>query len=131
MPLVKDLKGSLTFGENEQHVPFLVQRYFVVFDVPSREVRGEHAHRTLHEFLICLRGSCAVALDDGRFRDEVALDRPTIGLYVPPMVWRVHYKYSADAMLLVLASDLYDPDDYIRDYDQFVALVRGQAARGA
>jgi acetyltransferase-like isoleucine patch superfamily enzyme len=131
MPLVKDLKGSLTFGENERHLPFLVQRYFVVFDVPSREVRGEHAHRTLHEFLICLRGSCAVALDDGQFREEVALDRPTIGLYVPPMVWRVHYKYSSDAMLLVLASHVYDAGDYIRDYDEFVALARGQAIHQA
>jgi UDP-2-acetamido-3-amino-2,3-dideoxy-glucuronate N-acetyltransferase len=129
MPLIKDLKGSLTFGENDQHLPFPVQRYFVVFNVPSREVRGEHAHRTLHEFLICLRGSCAVALDDGRVRDEVTLDSPTIGVHVPPMVWRVHYKYSADAMLLVLASDLYRADDYIRDYDEFIALTRGGAHR--
>jgi acetyltransferase-like isoleucine patch superfamily enzyme/dTDP-4-dehydrorhamnose 3,5-epimerase-like enzyme len=125
MPQVKDLKGSLTFGEIGQHLPFPVQRYFVVFNVPSREVRGEHAHQTLHEFLICLRGSCAVALDDGRVRDEVTLDSPTIGLHVPPMVWRVHYKYSADAMLLVLASDLYRADDYIRDYDKFIALTGG------
>ena len=124
MPLIKDLKGSLTFGEIDQHLPFQVQRYFVVFNVPSREVRGEHAHRTLHEFLVCLNGSCAVALDDGHVRDEVTLDSPTVGVHVPPMVWRVHYKYSPDAMLLVLASDLYRADDYIRDYDQFVALVR-------
>lgn len=127
MPLIKDLKGSLTFGEIGQHLPFPVQRYFLVFNVPSREVRGEHAHKTLHEFLICLRGSCAVALDDGRVRDEVTLDSPTIGLHVPPMVWRVHYKYSADAMLLVLASDVYRADDYIRDYDEFIALTRGGA----
>jgi UDP-2-acetamido-3-amino-2,3-dideoxy-glucuronate N-acetyltransferase len=129
MPLVKDIKGSLTFGEIDQHLPFQVQRYFVVFNVPSREVRGEHAHRTLHEFLICLRGSCAVALDDGHVRDEVTLDSPTIGVHVPPMVWRVHYKYSPDAMLLVLASDLYRADDYIRDYDQFVAMIRGRTPR--
>jgi hypothetical protein len=125
MPLVKDIKGSLTFGEIDQHLPFQVQRYFVVFNVPSREVRGEHAHKTLHEFLICLHGSCAVALDDGHVREEVTLDDPTIGIHVPPMVWRVHYKYSPDAMLLVLASDLYQADDYIRDYEQFIALIRG------
>jgi dTDP-4-dehydrorhamnose 3,5-epimerase-like enzyme len=129
MPLIEDIKGSLTFGENDQHLPFPVLRYFVVFNVPSREVRGEHAHRTLHEFLICLRGSCAVALDDGSVRDEVTLDSPTIGVHVPPMVWRVHYKYSADAMLLVLASDLYRADDYIRDYDEFIALTRGGTHR--
>lgn len=123
MPLIKDLKGSLTFGESEQHLPFQVKRYFVVFDVPTREVRGEHAHRTLHEFLICLRGSCAIALDDGCVREEVRLDDPTIGVHVPPMVWRVHYKYTADAVLLVLASAPYCADDYIRDYDQFVALA--------
>jgi acetyltransferase-like isoleucine patch superfamily enzyme len=129
MPLIKDIKGSLTFGENAQHLPFVVQRYFVVFNVPSREVRGEHAHRTLHEFLICLHGSCALALDDGHVRDEVTLDSPTIGVHVPPMVWRVHYKYSPDAILLVLASDLYQADDYIRDYDEFVALIRARTAR--
>jgi acetyltransferase-like isoleucine patch superfamily enzyme/dTDP-4-dehydrorhamnose 3,5-epimerase-like enzyme len=127
MPFIKDMKGALTFGEIGQHLPFDVKRYFVVYDVPSREVRGAHAHYALHEFLICLRGSCAVALDDGRARDEVVLDDPTIGLHVPPMVWRVHYKYSPDAMLLVLASDLYRAEDYIRDYDAFVALARGGA----
>ena len=125
MPFVKDLRGALTFGEIGQHLPFDVKRYFVVFDVPSREVRGEHAHHTLHEFLICLRGSCAVALDDGSARDEVELNSPTLGLHVPPMIWRVHYKYSPDAMVLVLASDLYRADDYVRDYDRFVALTRG------
>ncbi len=128
MPFIKDLKGALSFGEIGQHLPFEVKRYFVIYDVPSREVRGEHAHYMLHEFLICLRGSCAVALDDGRTRDEVALDSPTIGLHVPPMVWRVHYKYSPDAMLLVLASDLYRAEDYIRDYDTFVRLARGGPA---
>src|SRR5204862_5999068 len=129
MPLIEDIKGSLTFGEIDQHLPFLVQRYFAVFNVPSREVRGAHAHRTLHEFLICLRGSCAVALDAARVRDEVALDSPTIGLHVPPMIWRVHYKYSPDAMLLVLASDLYRADDYIRDYDEFIRLIRSSTHR--
>jgi UDP-2-acetamido-3-amino-2,3-dideoxy-glucuronate N-acetyltransferase len=124
MPLVKDLRGALTFGESGRPVPFPIKRYFVVFDVPSREVRGEHAHHTLHEFLVCLQGSCAVALDDGEARDEVTLDTPTVGLHVPPRVWRVHYKYSADAILLVLASDEYKADDYIRDYDDFTALVR-------
>jgi len=123
MPLIEDLRGALTFGELGQHLPFPPKRFFVVFDVPSREVRGEHAHRELQEFLICLRGSCSVALDDGRERDEVLLDTPTIGLHIKPKIWRTHYKYSTDAMLLVLASDLYDPADYIRDYDEFTSLV--------
>lgn len=123
MPLVKDIRGALTFGELDSPVPFPIKRYFVIFDVPSREVRGEHAHLTLHEFLVCLQGSCAVLLDDGFSRDEVTLDTPTIGLYVPPRLWRVHYKYSEDAILLALASDEYRADDYVRDYDQFLALI--------
>jgi UDP-2-acetamido-3-amino-2,3-dideoxy-glucuronate N-acetyltransferase len=126
MPLIEDLRGAITFGEIRQHLPFEPKRFFVVFDVPSREVRGEHAHRELHEFLICLRGSCAVALDDGRSHDEVVLDTPTIGLHVPPRLWRVHYKYSPDAMLLVLCSDVYKADDYIRDYEQFIAFAHEQ-----
>lgn len=127
MPLVEDLRGALVYGEIDQHLPFPPKRYFVVFDVPSREVRGEHAHLELHEFLVCLRGSCSVALDDGASRDEVVLDTPTIGLHVPPRLWRVHYKYSPDAILLVLCSDVYQGSDYVRDYDQFLALARGAA----
>jgi hypothetical protein len=124
LPIIKDLNGTLSFGEVEDQLPFDVKRYFTVFDVPSREVRGEHAHRSLKEFLVCLRGSCSVALDDSRSRTEVELDTPAIGLYIPPMIWRVHYKYSSDAILLVLASARYDADDYIRDYDLFVNEMR-------
>jgi len=124
MPLIEDIRGALICGEVNQHLPFDPMRFFVVFDVPSKEVRGEHAHKELHEFLICLRGSCAVALDDGVSREEVVLDAPTIGLHVPPKLWRVHYKYSPDAILLSLCSDIYKAEDYIRDYDQFVEYVR-------
>lgn len=123
LPLIEDLRGALTFGEINQHLPFEPKRFFIVFDVPSREVRGEHAHRELQEFLVCLRGSCAVAIDDGHARDEVVLDSPTIGLHLPPRLWRVHYKYSPDAMLLVLCSDVYKADDYIRDYDTFLKIA--------
>lgn len=127
MPQVEDLRGALVFGEVDQHLPFPPKRFFVVFDVPSSEVRGEHAHRELHEFLVCLRGSCSVALDDGVSRDEVILDTPTVGLHVPPKLWRVHYKYSPDAILLVLCSDIYKADDYIRNYDEFLALTSAGA----
>lgn len=130
LPLIKDLRGALVFGEIEQHLPFHPKRFFAVFDVPGREVRGEHAHRELHEFLVCLRGSCAFALDDGQSRDEVVLDTPTIGLHVPPGVWRTHYKYSSDAILLALCSDVYKADDYIRDYDEFLSAVTGQRNKG-
>ncbi|MEQ1600155.1 MAG: WxcM-like domain-containing protein [Methylophilaceae bacterium] len=124
MPLITDLRGALVFGEINQQLPFEPKRFFVVYDVPSKEIRGEHAHYSLHEFLVCLRGSCAVALDDGELREEVRLDSPTIGLHVPPKLWRTHYKYTADAILLVLASDVYKADDYIRDYDDFINVVK-------
>jgi len=92
--------------------------------VASEEIRGEHAHRSLHQFLICVHGRCHVVADDGTNRQEFVLDAPTIGIHLPPMVWGIQYKYSEDATLLVLASDRYDPASYIRDYNEFLALVK-------
>lgn len=129
-PIIPDLRGNLSVGEFDRQIPFKPLRYFLVFDVPSRELRGEHAHRRCHQFLICLRGNCAVVADDGEQRVEVALDSPHRGVYLPPMTWGVQYKYSSDAMLLVFASDHYDASDYIRDYGEFLALVRPDAAVG-
>ncbi len=123
LPLVKDMRGNLSVGEFERSVPFSPQRYFVVFDVPSKEIRGEHAHRRCHQFLICLKGSCAVVTDDGSVRQEFFLDRPNLGLYLPPMVWGVQYKHTPDAVLLIFASDYYDPNDYIRSYEEFMETV--------
>jgi acetyltransferase-like isoleucine patch superfamily enzyme/dTDP-4-dehydrorhamnose 3,5-epimerase-like enzyme len=120
MPVVSDIRGTLSFGQYETHLPFQPRRYFVVYDVPGKEVRGEHAHRALHQVLVCVKGSLSVMLDDGEHRDEVLLDGPHLGLYVPPMVWTSQYRYSADAVLLVLASDPYDAADYIRSYDEFL-----------
>ncbi len=122
--LVSDLRGSLTAGEFVAQIPFTPQRYFMVFDVPGRDVRGEHAHRRCHQFLVCARGSLSVVVDDGTTSEEIVLESPSLGLSLPPMIWAVQYKYSADALLLVFASDHYDADDYIRDYDEFLALVR-------
>ena len=123
LPLIVDLRGALTFGEVEKHLPFTPKRFFIIYDVPNMEVRGEHAHKELHEFLVCVKGSCSIMLDDGEYRDEVVLDTPSVGLHVPPKLWRVHYKYSADALTLVLASDVYKAEDYIRDYQQFKEYV--------
>jgi len=95
----------------------------MVYGVPGREVRGEHAHHVCHQFLICVAGRVTVAVDDGQRRGEVVLDRPTMGVYVPPLVWASEYRYEDDAVLLVLASHAYDPDDYIREYDEFLAAV--------
>jgi UDP-2-acetamido-3-amino-2,3-dideoxy-glucuronate N-acetyltransferase len=125
MSVISDLRGSLTVGEFERNIPFKPLRYFMVFDVPSRETRGEHAHRACHQFLICVKGSCAVVVDDGVRRTEVNLSSVDIGLYLPPMTWGIQYKYSADAVLMVFASHHYDPDDYIRDYDEFLQAKSG------
>lgn len=124
LPLVSDLRGMLSFAESGREVPFAVRRYFVVFDVDTEQVRGEHAHRTLHQFLVCVHGRCSVMADDGRHRQEFLLDSPDVGIYIPPMTWAVQYKYSRDGVLLALVSDVYDPDDYIRDYGEFLALRR-------
>jgi len=122
LPLVHDLRGMLSFGEVGRPVPFEVKRYFLVFDVATEQVRGEHAHRTLHQFLVCVHGRCAIVADDGTNRQEFLLDSPQIGIHIPPMTWAVQYKYSADGVLMALASDIYDPADYIRDYAEFLAL---------
>ncbi len=118
----EDMRGSLTSGltATPDGVPFDVRRWFLVYDVPTREIRGEHAHRRCHQFLMCVCGSVMVAVDDGEQRAEVLLDEPTLGIHVPPMVWATQYRYESDAKLLVLASEPYDPDDYIRDYDAFL-----------
>lgn len=124
---IPDMRGSLTVGEFEREIPFVPKRYFLVYDVPTAEVRGEHAHFACHQFLIAVKGSVHVVADDGDKREEFVLDRPSNGLYLPPMTWGIQYKYSADAVLLVFASDFYDNSDYIRDYGRFVELVRSGA----
>lgn len=123
-PHVDDLRGDLTVGNFEKDVPFVPKRYFLVSDVSSEKTRGEHAHWVCHQFLICVKGHCAVVADDGVHRREVILDSPTLGLYLPPMTWGTQYKFSPDAVLLVFASHYYDPDDYIRDYETFLSAVR-------
>jgi UDP-2-acetamido-3-amino-2,3-dideoxy-glucuronate N-acetyltransferase len=117
---VTDLRGSITVGETERDLPFQPRRWFIVYDVPSTKTRGEHAHRICHQFLICVRGACAVVTDDGQHRQEFLLDAPDLGLYLPPMVWGIQYKYTPDAALLVYASHPYDAADYIRDYDTWL-----------
>ncbi|MGL4650805.1 MAG: WxcM-like domain-containing protein, partial [Caldilineaceae bacterium] len=127
LPEYVDMRGSLAVGQVGAALPFAPQRFFLVYQVPSKDVRGEHAHRTLQQFLVCVQGSLAVVVDDGTRREEYLLDQPTVGLVVPPMVWATQYKYSSDAVLLVLASAAYDADDYIRDYEEYLSLVQPSA----
>ena len=122
-PEVSDLRGNLTFAETPGLLPFSPRRFFLIYQVPGKDVRGEHAHKELHQFLICIKGSCAVVVDDGDERFEVVLDKPTLGLYVPPMIWATQYKFTQDAVLLVLASDVYKAEDYIRNYEEYLAAV--------
>lgn len=118
-----DIRSNLTVGEFDRNIPFSAKRYFMFFDVPSAETRGEHAHKDCHQFLICQRGSCAVVADDGINRQEFLLNSQDLGIHLPPMVWGIQYKYSADAVLLVFASHYYDSADYIRDYSQYRQLA--------
>lgn len=127
---VDDLRGSLVVGEILKEVPFEVRRFFMVFDVASEEIRGEHAHRTLHQFLVCLRGRVHLMVDDGMLRQEFVLADPTFGVHIPPLTWGSQFRYSPDAALLVLASDLYRPEDYIRDYGEFLTVVSPRAPGG-
>lgn len=122
-PLVRDMRGNLTAGETGSGLPFIPHRYFLVMDVPSGETRGAHAHRTCAQFLVCVAGACSVVVDDGTHRLDVRLDDPCLGIHVPPIVWAIQYKYTRDAVLLVLASHPYAADDYIRDYEEFLATV--------
>jgi acetyltransferase-like isoleucine patch superfamily enzyme/dTDP-4-dehydrorhamnose 3,5-epimerase-like enzyme len=124
IPSFEDIRGRLVAGEIEKELPFTPVRFFVVYAVPSSEVRGEHAHRVCHQFLICVKGSVHIVVDDARVRQEIILSRPDTGLYLQPYVWGTQYKYSADAVLLVFASHPYDPDDYIRDYNVWLNTVK-------
>lgn len=123
LPRIKDPRGNLTVGEFQRDIPFAVNRYFLVYQVPLVDVRGEHAHRECHQFLLCVRGHVRVLGDDGQRREEFLLDSPDLGFYMPPMTWGAQFAYSPDAALLVFASHHYDPADYIRDYAEFRALA--------
>lgn len=122
--LIRDLRGNLTAREVNKGIPFKPLRTFLIFDVPTKEVRGEHAHRKCEQFLVCVKGSVRVLCDDGDHRQDFELNSVEHGLYLPPMVWGVQYHYSEDAILLVYASETYDPDDYIRSYDDFLEEKR-------
>jgi len=122
--VAQDLRGSLAAVELGRDLPFTPARFFAVFGVPSKDVRGEHAHRACAQVLIALRGSVRCIVDDGVRRDEVLLDSPGIGLYTPPMTWGTQFDYSPDAVLGVFASLPYDSADYIRDYDTFLEEAR-------
>jgi dTDP-4-dehydrorhamnose 3,5-epimerase-like enzyme len=120
---IVDARGSLIVGEVGKQLPFSAERFFMVSQVPPGEPRGIHAHKQCHQFLVCVSGSVKAMVDDGTSREVVELSSPTQGLHMPPMIWGCQYDYSPDAVLLVLASHAYDPEDYIHEYDEFESLV--------
>lgn len=126
LPMIRDMRGNLIVGQVGDQLPFAPKRFFLVREVPSKEVRGEHAHLTLEQILVCIGGSCSILVDDGKRRAEVTLNDPQLALYVPPMVWSVQYRYTPDAVLLVLASAAYDSSDYLRTYEEFEQALSGR-----
>lgn len=122
LTVAKDMRGSLAAIEFAS-LPFVARRFFSVFGVPSRDVRGQHAHRRCEQLLVCLAGSVTCLVDDGRARATYRLSDPSQGLYMPPMTWGSQFNYSPDAVLGVFASLSYDAGDYVRDYDDFLALL--------
>ena len=124
-----DDRGQLIAVEEQKDIPFKVKRVYYMFDTREGVRRGFHSHRTLQQILICVCGSCRILLDDGYEKEEILLDKPYRGLYIGPNIWREMFDFSKDAVLLVLASQYYDEDDYVRDYAGFIASITG-AGRG-
>lgn len=122
-----DDRGQLVAIEAMQDLPFEIKRVYYIYDTLPGVRRGYHAHRCLQQILVCVHGSCKIHLDDGCETAEVLLDKPYEGLYISNDTWREMYDFSEGAVLLVLASEHYDEADYIRDYQQFLKLVRPEA----
>lgn len=113
-------QGNLTAVENNSNFPFDVKRVFYLYDIAGGESRGAHAHRECHQFLIAASGSFEVSLDDGKYKRQVFLNRPNIGLHIPQGIWASELNFSSGAICLVLASHLYSESDYLRDYQEFM-----------
>jgi len=119
-----DRKGNLSVVENGITLPFDVKRVYYIYDVPGGESRGAHAHKALEQLIIAASGSFVVTLDDGKCKRSFFLNRPYQGLYVKPGIWRDLTDFSAGAVAMVLASEIYQKEDYIRDYNEFLQIKR-------
>ena len=123
LPKITDIRGNLTFIEQKRHIPFEIKRIYYLYDVPGGETRGGHAHKKLNQFIIAASGSFDVILDDGIDRKRFSLNRSYHGLYLPSMIWREIENFSSGSVCVVIASEFYDENDYIRDYDIFKKMV--------
>ena len=124
LPHHRDARGLLVFGQIGEHLPYPPRRFFTLSEVSKGERRGGHAHRLQHQFLVMTAGAAAVIVDDGKTRTRVLLDRPDLALHAPPMLWLDLEDFSAGSVCLVLASDIYDEKDYIRDYAEFQQMTK-------
>ncbi len=118
-----DERGMLVALEEFKDIPFEIKRVYYMYDTLKDVHRGFHAHKTLEQILVCIHGSCKVLLDNGTEKKVVSLEKPYEGLYVANNMWREMYDFSPDAVLLVLASEVYYEDDYIRNYDEFLKFI--------
>ena len=125
LPKIFDKRGTLSFIEGRNHLPFEIRRTYWIYDVPGGEVRGGHAYRENEEFVVALSGSFDVVLHNGVQQRRFSLNRSYYGLYIPKMTWRTLENFSTNALALVLSSTVYDPEDYIRTFDEFIAEMHG------
>ncbi|UEK59481.1 FdtA/QdtA family cupin domain-containing protein [Providencia rettgeri] len=121
--ILGDDRGSLISLEQHKNIPFNVKRIYYIFGTKEGVSRGFHAHKNLQQVAICVKGSCRFVLDDGYNKDEIILDNPNIGLHINSFMWREMHDFSEDCVLIVLASELYDESDYIRDYQVFLENI--------
>ena len=121
-----DNRGNLIAIEEGRDIPFKISRVYYMYDTKAEVRRGFHAHKSLEQILICVNGSCKVLLDDGKEKMEVLLEKPHEGLYVSSGIWREMFDFSDGAVLMVLASEIYDESDYIRNYEEFLAYIEGR-----
>jgi hypothetical protein len=123
MPVIPEPRGNLIFIEARRHVPFAIERIYYLYDVPSGATRAGHAHKTLEQVLIAISGSFTVIIDDGARSEHFLLNRPHVGLYIGPMLWRVIENFSSNAVCLALASKPFEEADYYRSYEIFKQAV--------
>ncbi len=118
-----DDRGSLIALEQHKDIPFDVKRVYYIFDTKADVRRGFHAHKHLEQVAVCIKGACTFKLDDGKSQQHIRLDTPSRGLYIGNSVWREMYDFTENCVLLVMASNLYDESDYIRNYNDFITQV--------
>lgn len=124
LPKIEDARGNLSFFEGNQHIPFLMERAYWIYDVPGGYARGGHAFKEQHEFIVAMSGSFDVVVDDGNARKTFSLNRSYLGLYIPATMWREMNNFSTNSLALVVSSTKYSANDYIRNYDEFIQFKR-------